>query len=227
MRQAIQAQGCDGDRAGALRRLHAAMRESMERHADEQAAVELAYYVIVPFLPDQAPRVELAAHVARRPWPAGHRGLGAVAGCPSPCLARSLHLTDRSAPTWRRSISTHLLDGSEVLDLLWRRFGSDLPIARRTAGPVRASSAWRSSASWTPPLAHRRRPGPRGRCPSWSPRRGSTGRPAPPAGRPRPRADALCRHVAGRDRVRVAAGGDADPARVHALRSRARAGPAA
>ena len=72
--QAIQAQGCRRRPAAALRRLHAAMRESMERHADEQAAVELAYYVIVPYLPDQRPQVDWRRLCAAAP-PAGTAAL--------------------------------------------------------------------------------------------------------------------------------------------------------
>src|SRR3954452_23949691 len=121
--QAIKAQGCDGDRAGALRRLHGAMRESMERHADEQAAVELAYYVIVPFLPDQRPQVDW-----RRLLRGGRGRLGTAALERSLAAHRrvareSLHLTASiRADLEALDLSTHLLAGPEVLDLLWRRF---------------------------------------------------------------------------------------------------------
>src|SRR4051794_11845098 len=121
--QAIQAQGCDGDRAAALRRLHAAMRESMERHADEQAAVELAYYVIVPYLPDQQPRVNW-----RRLLRGGRGRLGTAALERSLTghrrVAReSLHLTDSIRTDLEAlDLSTHLLDGPEGPDPPWRRF---------------------------------------------------------------------------------------------------------
>ena len=46
------------DRANALRRLHAALERSLELHADEQAAVEVGYYVVVPYIPDQRVRVD-------------------------------------------------------------------------------------------------------------------------------------------------------------------------
>ena len=46
------------DRASALRRLHAALERSLELHADEQAAVEMGYYVVVPYMPDQGLRVD-------------------------------------------------------------------------------------------------------------------------------------------------------------------------
>ena len=71
--------GADGERAGALRRLHGALRESLERHADAQAAVDVAYYVVVPYLPDQRATAGLAPAAPGAPAPAGGRGAGAVA----------------------------------------------------------------------------------------------------------------------------------------------------
>jgi hypothetical protein len=50
-----------GDRARALRRLHGALEQSLEVHADEQAAVELGYYLVVPYVPDQGLRVDWRA----------------------------------------------------------------------------------------------------------------------------------------------------------------------
>ena len=64
--RALRAIDADADgRADALRRLHAALRESLERHADEQAAVDVAYYVVVPYLPDQSTRLDWRAAAAR------------------------------------------------------------------------------------------------------------------------------------------------------------------
>jgi hypothetical protein len=113
----------DGDRAGALRRLHAALRESLERHADEQAAVDVAYYVVVPYLPDQNHRLDWLQLL-----PGGRRRLGS--GPLERSLAshrrvarESLHLTDSIRGDLEAlDLSTHLLSGPEVLDLLWRRF---------------------------------------------------------------------------------------------------------
>jgi hypothetical protein len=48
----------DPERAAALRRLHAALCESLERHADAQAAVDVGYHVVVPYLPDQRARLD-------------------------------------------------------------------------------------------------------------------------------------------------------------------------
>ena len=66
-------------RADALRRLHGALRESFERHADAQAAVELAYYVVVPYLPDQRVRVDWRELLPRRRSRLATAGVGAVA----------------------------------------------------------------------------------------------------------------------------------------------------
>ena len=57
----------------ALRRLHAALRESLERHADEQAAVDVAYYVVVPYLPDQRARLDWSQLLPGAPAPARRR----------------------------------------------------------------------------------------------------------------------------------------------------------
>jgi hypothetical protein len=111
------------DRAIALRRLHGALRESLERHADEQAAVDVAYYVVVPYVPDQRIGVEW-----RRLLPGARRGLRA-ASLERPLASHrrvareSLQLTDSvRADLEALDLSTHLLSGPEVLDLLWRRF---------------------------------------------------------------------------------------------------------
>ena len=111
------------DRADALRRLHAALRESLERHADEQAAVDVAYYVVVPYLPDQSNRLDWQALL-----PGGRRRLGSAPLERSLASHRrvareSLHLTDSIRGDLEAlDLSTHLLSGPEVLDLLWRRF---------------------------------------------------------------------------------------------------------
>jgi len=122
--RAIRALASNGDgRADALRRLQAALRESLERHADEQAAVDVAYYVVVPYLPDQRTRVDWPALL-----PGARRRLGSAPLQRSLASHRrvareSLHLTDSIRGDLEAlDLSTHLLDGPEVLDLLWRRF---------------------------------------------------------------------------------------------------------
>jgi hypothetical protein len=112
-----------GGCADGLRRLHAALRESLARHADAQAAVDVAYYVVVPYLPDQRKRVEW-----RHLLP-GRRSRLAVAALQRSLeshrrVAReSLHATDLIRGDLEAlDLSTHMLSGPEVLDLLWRRF---------------------------------------------------------------------------------------------------------
>ena len=122
--RAIRALGPDTHgRCDAMRRLHAALRESLERHADEQAAVDVAYYVVVPYLPDQNNRLEW-----RQLLPGGRRRPGTAPLERSLVVHRrvareSLHRTDQLRSDLEAlDLSTHLLSGAEVLDLLWRRF---------------------------------------------------------------------------------------------------------
>jgi len=111
------------DRAQALERLHAALRESLRRHADEQAAVDVAYYVVVPYLPDQSSRPGW-----RTLLPGARPRLGSAPLVRSLSSHRrvareSLQLTDQVRGDLEAlDLSTHLLSGPEVLDLLWRRF---------------------------------------------------------------------------------------------------------
>ena len=113
----------DADRADALRRLHGALAESLERHADEQAAVDVAYYVVVPYLPDQAVRLdwrELLPGARRR---LGNAPLERSLASHRRVARESLHVTDSIRGDLEAlDLSTHLLSGPEVLDLLWRRF---------------------------------------------------------------------------------------------------------
>ena len=111
------------DRAGVLRRLHAALRESLERHADEQAAVDVAYYLIVPYLPDQNNQLDWQALLPGRRRRLGSAALERSLASHRRVARESLHLTDSiRADLEALDLSTHLLSGPEVLDLLWRRF---------------------------------------------------------------------------------------------------------
>ena len=111
-------------RADALRRLHDALCESLERHAQAQAAVDVAYYVIVPYVPDQRVRVDWRELVPRPPLAAGARRRWSARWSRTGGWRRSRCTSPtRSAAISRRSTSsTHMLSGPEVLDLLWRRF---------------------------------------------------------------------------------------------------------
>jgi TraG P-loop domain len=110
------------ERASALRRLHEALERSLELHADEQAAVEIGYYVVVPYVPDQGVRVDwrsllpsrrrLASAPLRRALESHRR-----------VMRESLQLTDSlRADLEALDLSTRLLSGPEIADLLWRRF---------------------------------------------------------------------------------------------------------
>jgi TraG P-loop domain len=116
----------NGEAAGrgqALARLHDALCESLKRHADAQAAVDVGYYVVVPYVPDQRARVDwrrlLPGARRRLPRAALRRALGSHARV----MRESLHLTDSIRGDLEAlDLYTHLLSGPEVLDLLWRRF---------------------------------------------------------------------------------------------------------
>lgn len=111
------------ERVAALQRLHAALRESLDRHSGEQAAIDVAYYVVLPYVPDQSTRMDwrqlvpgqrrrlLTAPLERSL--ASHRRVA----------RESLQLADAIRGDLEAlDLSTHLLSGPEVLDLLWRRF---------------------------------------------------------------------------------------------------------
>ena len=110
-------------RADALRRLHAALCESLERHAQAQAAVDIAYYVIVPHLPDQRVRVDWRELLRVRRSRLRTAGLERSLESHRRVAQESLHVTDAvRADLEALDLSTHMLSGPEVLDLLWRRF---------------------------------------------------------------------------------------------------------
>jgi hypothetical protein len=111
------------DRASALRRLHAALRESLERHADEQAAVDVAYYVVVPYLPDQSNQLDWRNLLSGRRRRLASAPLERSLASHRRVTRESLHLTDSVRGDLEAlDLSTHLLSGPEVLDLVWRRF---------------------------------------------------------------------------------------------------------
>jgi len=108
---AIGGLSADPERAEALRRLHAALRESLERHADAQAAVAVSYYVVAPYLPDQRPRVDWRDLLHSRRQALGDRGAGAVAGVP-PARGPRVAAPDRHDPRRpgsARSLNAHAL----------------------------------------------------------------------------------------------------------------------
>ena len=102
-------------------RLYAALEESLRLHADEQAAVQVSAYVVVPFTPRQtAARAALA-------WV--KRGRLALAPLERPLQAHRravrehlAHVDALRAELEAEGMPTDLLDGDRVLRLLWARF---------------------------------------------------------------------------------------------------------
>jgi adenylylsulfate kinase-like enzyme len=102
-------------------RLHAALEESLRQHADSQAAVEVNQYVVVPFLPRQ--------HVARTALAYWRRGK-----LPTAPLERTLTAHRRAvrehlgrvdalrAELEAEGMGTQLLDGEQIVHLLWSAF---------------------------------------------------------------------------------------------------------
>ena len=115
-------------------RLHAALEESLRLHADDQAAVEVNHYVVVPFLPRQ--------HVARAALAYARRGK-----LPTAPLERTLTAHRRAvrehlgrvdalrAELEAEGMATELLDGERVVHLLWACFNpTKADLGRRPAG---------------------------------------------------------------------------------------------
>jgi hypothetical protein len=102
-------------------RLHAALEESIRTHADEQAAVHVSAYVVVPFMARQNPAgVALGwARRARLPSAPLQRSLQAHRRAVREHLARVDNLRSELETD---GIPTELLDGESVLGLLWARF---------------------------------------------------------------------------------------------------------
>ena len=114
-------------------RLHASLEESLRLHADSQAAVEVSHYVVVPFLPRQ--------HVARAALAYARRGK-----LPTAPLERTLSAHRRAvrehlgrvdalrAELEAEGMATELLDGEQVVRLLWADFNpTKADLGRRPA----------------------------------------------------------------------------------------------
>jgi TraG P-loop domain len=104
-------------------RLYAAMEESLRLHADEQAAVRTSFYVVCPYMPVQRRGYEMLRELLPR------RGK-----LPTASLTRTLKAHQRAAresfaftETVRSeldslAIPSRVINGEEVLSLLWGRF---------------------------------------------------------------------------------------------------------
>lgn len=113
----------DAERAEALRRLGAAARESLTMHADEQAAVAVDYYVVIPYVPDQSIGSDWRELFALGRRPLARAALARSADSHRRHMRESLFLADAIRMDLEAlDLATHLLGGPDVLDLLWRRF---------------------------------------------------------------------------------------------------------
>ena len=111
----------DGDRLALARwRLYAAMEESLRLHADAQAAVQVSCYVVAPLVPRQtAARAVLAwAKRSRLPTASLERPMQAHRRAVREQLA---HTDALRSELEAEGMVTELLDGEQVLRLLWAR----------------------------------------------------------------------------------------------------------
>ena len=101
-------------------RLYAAMEESLRLHADAQAAVQVSCYVVVPLVPRQSvARAALAwARRSRLPTASLERQVQAHRRAVREQLA---HTDALRSELEAEGMATELLDGEQVLRLLWAR----------------------------------------------------------------------------------------------------------
>ena len=205
-------------------RLAAAMEESLSRHAQEQAAVELSAHVVIPFVPrGRDARAALAGlrrrGLARAPLERGleaHRR--ALRDSQAHTDALRSELEALGLPVWQ-------LNGEQVFALLWSRLN-----------PTRADAAGDRAVSGVEVLGELDAAGDRDvareaalalRGAARRVERGPQARPSSRRGRPRRRAGHLrARHRAA-DQHGLADRRDAHPPALHAVGLRARAGPPA
>lgn len=102
-------------------RLCAAMEQSIRLHADEQAAVDLGTYVIVPFRPPRRQSKALLDEVKRlgRSAPVLERDERAHRRAVRDSMA---HVDQIRGELTAMGIRSRLLSGEQVVDLLWSRF---------------------------------------------------------------------------------------------------------
>ena len=146
------------------------MEESLRRHADEQAAVELRAYVVVPLPAAARPTAHAALAGLRRSRLGGARADARRCRRTGGRCARARRTSTRCAPSSRRSgCRCSQLDGEQVLRLLWARLN---PTSADAAGAPaeRGGRGARRARRRARPRAGAR--GPRWRCASGS--RGSS-----------------------------------------------------
>jgi TraG P-loop domain len=101
--------------------LYAAMEESLRLHADEQAATETTAYVVVPRVPRQSTARSALQWARRGKLPSSplERPLAAHRRAAREHLA---HVDSMRSELDGEGMATELLDGEQVLKLLWERF---------------------------------------------------------------------------------------------------------
>jgi hypothetical protein len=119
-------------------RLYAAMEESLRLHADEQAAVRTSFYVVCPYVPVKRGKYQVLRELLPR--------RGKLASAP---LSRKLKAHQRASRESfafteairseldALSIPTRVINGEEVVELLWGRFNPTQ--ADRAVKPPRAT----------------------------------------------------------------------------------------
>jgi hypothetical protein len=104
-------------------RLYAAMEQTLRTHADEQAAVQTGYYVVCPHVPSRRSRRDLLRELRPR-----H---GRLLSGPMTRNLRAHQRASRESLAFTEtvrseldalSIPSHLINGEEVVSLLWSRF---------------------------------------------------------------------------------------------------------
>lgn len=108
-------------------RLYAAMEESLRQHADHQAAMQMSAYVVIPYVPGRYSARALMQLVrpggGKLPVAALERDLKEHRRAVREGLA---HVDSVRAELDALSLPTRLLDGEEVVELLWSRFNPTL-----------------------------------------------------------------------------------------------------
>jgi hypothetical protein len=117
-------------------RLYAAMEESLRLHADAQAAVQLNAYIVVPFTPAERSAAALLAGVrnmrSRLPASSLQRDLRAHQRAQRESLALTDSIRSELDAT---GLQTKLLNGEEVISLLWSALNPTSADARRVPRP--------------------------------------------------------------------------------------------
>lgn len=104
-------------------RLYAGMEQSLRLHADDQAAVETAFYVVCPHVPPKRGRRELLADIKPRRTRLLSGPMTRPLRSHRRAARESLAFTESiRSELASMSISSRLLNGEEYAELLWERF---------------------------------------------------------------------------------------------------------